>query len=191
MIGIQSAVQCFVGASEKERGWGWRKFSFLVPEENSGEALHEATDTWSGQESCLTPPGTPHDQHLLTGLHGLCAGLLLVLLVLIRLQVWDSGHQWLMHIGFSLTLAPFHRRLFLCVFFFTEFPLVFSRYSARLKEQGYCLKVSWTCSRSGASCLRLTGGCGGLYQGFMCVNKSSLHRCKWNPQTIQSLVCRY
>lgn len=57
---------------------------------------------------------------------------------------------------------------FVCVFF-TEFPLVFSRYSARLKEQGYCLKVSWTCSRSGASCLRLRGVGGGLYQGFMCV----------------------
>lgn len=192
MTVIQSAVKCFVAASEKERDRGWRKFSFLVPEENSGEALQEAPDTWSGQESCLTPPGTPHDQHLLTGLHCLCAGLLLVLLVLIRLQAWDSGHQWLMHIGFSLTLAPFHLRRFFCAcVFFTEFPLVFSRYSARLKEQGYCLKVSWTCSRSGASCLRLSEGWGTLPGVYVCVNRSSLHRCKWNPRTIQSLVCRY
>lgn len=164
MIVIQSAVKCFVAASEKERGWGWRKFSFLVPEENSGEAIREAPDTWSGQESCLTPPGTPHDQHLLTGLHGLCAGAF----------GFDSSPglgQWpsVTHACWLFAdFGPFSSQTVVCVCVcFTEFPLVFSRYSARLKEQGYCLKVSWICSRSGASCLRLSRG--GLYQGFMCV----------------------
>lgn len=89
--------------------------------------------------------------------------------------------------------GPFSSQTVFCVcVFFTEFPLVFSRYSARLKEQGYCLKVSWTCSRSGASCLRLSGGRGGTLPGvYACVNKSSLHQCKRNSRTMQSLVCRY
>lgn len=43
-------------------------------------------------------------------------------------------------------------------FFFQWISSCFSRYSTWMKKRRYCLKVSWTCSRSGTSCSRLGRG---------------------------------
>lgn len=77
------------------------------------------------------------------------------------------------HAGSSLTLAPFHLKLLFCFCFFflislfNEFPLVFPDTAHERTVPCYCLRVSWTCSRSEASCLRSSRG--GIYGEFVCV----------------------
>lgn len=78
---------------------------------------------------------------------------------IVLIPLWDSSHRW-------LTIKPlFHLQ---CV------SSCFSRYS--WNSRGCCLKVSWTCLRSGAICLKVSVGI--LYHKSVCEQGSILHWCK-------------
>lgn len=133
------------------------------------------------RSQCWIAPGTPHSQRLLTGLRGLRVGLLMLLFWFLprpgTFAICDScilALRWL----WPLFISDFF------LFFFQWISSCFSRYSTWMKKRRYCLKVSWTCSRSGTSCSRLGRGTSLCTRGW-------LYWCKWNPQTIQSMVCQY
>lgn len=106
------------------------------------------------RSQCWIAPGTPHSQRLLTGLRGLRVGLLMLLFWFLprpgTVAICDScilALRWL----WPLFISDFF-------FFFQWISSCFSRYSTWMKKRRYCLKVSWTCSRSGTSCSRLGRG---------------------------------
>lgn len=137
---------------------------------------YKTLDYIQSSRQCRTPPGTPHIQHLLTGPHPPVLGCWCF--------CFDSSpgpgqSPSVTHTYWLLTdFGPFSCSTF---FLFNEFPFVFPEtVSIRTKTQWECLKVSWTCSRSAASCIRVSRET--LSRVCMCI--------VWNrnPQTIQSFA---